>query len=115
MDNPLKARTKEWRAYVQSRFTRQHERIAELEREVRRLSPQVAAIEERLADLTETLQRLEPRPAIPADASLEEVRSMWEEIQAEHAKIRARVSASARFEERLRLVEVALTGDDSVS
>lgn len=87
------------------RLARQHERLMELEREVGRLSPQVAALEVRLAEVA---ARDERWAAADGD-ELVEARSLVQEIRAEHARIRARISAAARFEERLRVVEDALT------
>jgi uncharacterized protein involved in exopolysaccharide biosynthesis len=88
---------------VTVRLNRQHERIAELERELARVSPQVAALEERLAGLT----------APPASPDLGTVLAgddpaaadLLDAIRAEHARVRARISAAAKYEERLRQLE----------
>jgi uncharacterized protein involved in exopolysaccharide biosynthesis len=88
---------------VTVRLNRQHERIAELERELARVSPQVAALEERLAalsagsaipDLGTVLESDDPAAA-----------DLLEAIRAEHARVRARISAAAKYEERLRQLE----------
>lgn len=90
---------------LQERAERQHRRIADLEREVGRLSPQVAALEERLEDLR---QRLELSLVDEPQASPEEeaeARSLVEDVRREHAQVRARISAATVFEERLRVLE----------
>ncbi|HET6152204.1 MAG TPA: hypothetical protein VFE15_04565 [Marmoricola sp.] len=77
-------------------------RVGDLERELIRLSPQVAALEVRIADLGE---RIEAAPAPGTDTDRAEARSLVEEVRAEHARVRARISAATVFEERLRVVE----------
>lgn len=77
-------------------------RLADVEREVTRLSPQVAALEARLADLAE---RVEAPSFTGTDQEREEARSLVEEIRREHAQVRARISAATVFEERLRVLE----------
>jgi predicted nucleic acid-binding Zn-ribbon protein len=92
---------------VRARLDRQHQRIAELERELIRVSPQLAALEERV----ESLRRRVESPdytSSPGDDAL--ARSLVEEIKREHAQVRARISAAAVFEERLRVVEERLQG-----
>jgi chromosome segregation ATPase len=86
--------------HIIERLDRQHGRIAELEREVARLSPQVAAIEERIEDLRQALER----DALPPgdQATLAEALAR---IEREHEQVRVRISAAARFEERLRVLE----------
>ncbi|MGO4256559.1 hypothetical protein [Marmoricola sp. RAF53] len=80
----------------------QGQRIADLERELLRLSPQVAALEQRLEDLRARIDD----PAWEADdAQRAEARSLVDEVRAEHARVRARISASTVFEERLRVLE----------
>lgn len=85
---------------VQERLDRQSRRIGALERDMNRMGPQVAAIEVRLEDLRERLDRPEAGPA-----EYEEALSLVEEVRREHERIRARISAAARFEERLRQLE----------
>jgi chromosome segregation ATPase len=80
----------------------QRARIDELERQLIRLSPQVAALEERLETLRE---RVEGPGFTGTDAERDEARSLVEEVRAEHARVRARISAATVFEERLRVVE----------
>lgn len=87
---------------VTVRLDRQHERIAELERELARVSPQVAALEERLAALSASApadQGTVLRSDDPGAADL------LEAIRAEHSRVRARISAAAKYEERLRQLE----------
>lgn len=102
------------RRSLRERAERQHQRIAELEREVGRLSPQVAALESRLEDLR---QRLDVPPLEATDDQRAEARTLVEEVRREHAQVRARISAATVFEERLRVLEAragidGLTGRD---
>lgn len=94
---------------VTQRLNRQHERIGELERELARVSPQLAALEERVADL----QTQPPAGPLTGEAEPAEVTQVLADIRAEHARVRARISAAARYEERLRVLEeqVARLGD----
>lgn len=87
------------------RFDRQHHRIGVLEREIVRIGTQVAAIEARLEDV-----RQESRPA-PADGAGDDTQSLavLDEVRREHQRVRARISAAARYEERLRQVEDRLS------
>jgi hypothetical protein len=66
--------------------------------ELRRLAPQVAAIEVRLAELDDRLR---------ADATVGSVedRATLELIAAEHERVRVRLAAVAGYEERLRRLE----------
>jgi uncharacterized protein involved in exopolysaccharide biosynthesis len=89
---------------LEERAERQHQRIADLERELGRLSPQVAALEERVEDLR---QRLDLPDLNASDQDRTEARSLVEEIRREHAQVRARISAATVFEERLRVLEAA--------
>jgi chromosome segregation ATPase len=78
-----------------------HERrLGEVERDLARIGPQVAALERRLEDVREALD-------VPTALSHEaaEAQSLIEEVRREHERIRARVSAAARFEERLARLE----------
>jgi len=77
-------------------------RIDELERELIRIAPQVAALEQRVEDLRTRLDD----PAYVADqAEQEEARRLVDEVRAEHARVRARISGAVVFEERLRVLE----------
>lgn len=97
------------------------ERVADLERrlgdalrELGRIGPQVAALEERIEALRQQVE--EPTPT----GSPEEVaaaRTVLDEVRAEHARVRARISAAVVYEERLRVLEEragvdSLTGRD---
>jgi chromosome segregation ATPase len=73
--------------------------------ETRRLEPHIASLEERVTTLDE---RATEQLAPPADGELEQARSILDEMRTEHARIRARLTAVARYEERLGRVEEAL-------
>lgn len=77
-------------------------RLGDVERELGRLSPQLAALEARLEDL---VQRIDGRVLQATPAEQEEARSLLAEVKAEHARVRARITAATAFEERLRVVE----------
>lgn len=86
-------------------------RISDVERELIRIAPQLAALEQRLEDLRVRLDD----PAFVADNDQRaEARSLVDEVRAEHAKVRARISAAVVFEERLRVLE-AKAGIDSAT
>lgn len=87
------------------RVNRQHERIAELEREIGRLSPQVAALEERLEDLAQRLSDRVAGASSPAPAEIAEGNDLVADVRREHGRIRARITAATVFEERLRVLE----------
>lgn len=101
-----------WRAAetvdpVQRRADELHRRLDDVQRtadwtanELRRLAPQVAAIESRLADLDDRLRHGEPAPA-GTDAE----QLMLASITAEHARVRTRLAAISSYEERLRRLE----------
>lgn len=86
--------------HIIERLDRQHGRIAELEREIARLSPQVAALEARIEDLRQLVERTE----LPAGEQAT-VADALARIEREHEQVRVRISAAVRFEERLRQVE----------
>lgn len=92
--------------HLLDRIERQHRRIAELERDLGRIGPQVAALEARVEDLH--LGEVGPRSVDPDD--LAAAGSLVEEVRREHERIRARISAASRFEERLGAVEETLAG-----
>ncbi len=86
-------------------------RISDVERELIRIAPQLAALEQRVEDLRERLDD----PAFEADdGQPAEARNLVDEVRAEHAKVRARISAAVVFEERLRVLE-AKAGVDSAT
>lgn len=89
---------------TQERLDRQSRRIGALERDMNRMGPQMAAIEARLEDLRQRLDRPEAGPG-----EYDEALSLVEEVRREHERIRARISAAARFEERLRQLEEQVT------
>ncbi|WP_024876579.1 hypothetical protein [Saccharomonospora piscinae] len=69
--------------------------------EVQRLVPHVAAQEARLEDLRESIA------LVPAGdgGQVAQARTLIEEIQRQHAQLRARLSGVARYEHRLRQLE----------
>lgn len=79
--------------------------IADVARDVVRMTPQVAALEERLERLR---VRVDQSAAHVAEGETAEALSILEEVRAEHARIRARIAAAAVFEERLRVIEERL-------
>ncbi|MCW2857086.1 MAG: hypothetical protein JWR52_2701 [Marmoricola sp.] len=86
-------------------------RISTVERELIRIAPQLAALEERVEDLRARLDD----PAFEADDEQRgQARSLVDEVRAEHAKVRARISAAVVFEERLRVLETR-AGIDSTT
>ena len=101
---------------VERRINNQHNRIQRTEQRLSKWSPvvtnvrvnlevlnnQVASLEERLAGLTA------PIVAAGDDAARAEARDLVQAIQEEHARVRARLTLMANYEERLRRVEVAV-------
>jgi DNA repair exonuclease SbcCD ATPase subunit len=95
---------------LEERAERQHQRLADVERELTRLSPQVAALEQRLEDLR---QHLETPDLDASDPDRAEARTLLQEIRREHAQIRARITAATVFEERLRVLEAQARVDSA--
>jgi phage shock protein A len=103
---------------VFERLDRQRGRIEKLEkgargnakeaefyvREINRVSPQLSALESKVEDLRQALTT----PLIGAPEDLDTARSLIDEIRAEHARIRVRLSAVTTYEERLRRIEEKL-------
>ncbi|NYI79945.1 hypothetical protein [Nocardioides panzhihuensis] len=83
---------------------RQRVRIGDLERELARVSPQVAALEARLESLREAVERGNVATDATAGGNVDAA-SMWAEIQRQQEQVRARITAASRFEERLRRLE----------
>lgn len=84
----------------------QQVRIGDLERELARVSPQVAALEARLETLRERVDD-DPASGQPASGSSDavDVSALLAETRRQHEQVRARLSAATRFEERLRKLE----------
>jgi chromosome segregation ATPase len=70
------------------------------ENEVRRISPHLAAVDQRVAGLERPRADGEPTPA---------ARELVEEIRSEHARVRARLTAVATYEQRIAKVEQAVS------
>lgn len=83
---------------------RQRVRIGDLERELARVSPQVAALEARLESLRETVERGNIATGAAAGGNVDTT-AIWAEIQRQQEQVRARITAAMRFEERLRRLE----------
>lgn len=83
---------------------RQRVRIGDLERELARVSPQVAALEARLETLRDAVERGNIAIDAPSDGQVDAA-SIWAEIQRQQEQVRARITAATRFEERLRRLE----------
>jgi chromosome segregation ATPase len=79
-----------------------HDRVNQVEWAQERLGPQVAAVDERVA----VLER--PAPDAGDQDERQEARSLVEEVRAEHARVRARLSAVATYEHRIARVEETL-------
>lgn len=87
---------------------RQRVRIGDLERELARVSPQVAALEARLETLRDAVERGNLTAGAPVDSHVDAA-SIWAEIQRQQEQVRARITAATRFEERLRRLEDGAT------
>lgn len=94
-------------AELHARLDRQRAQLDEQHRELQRLGPQVAALEERMEDLRQLVERA----ALPAGQEAG-VADALARIEREHEQVRARITAAARFEERLRVVEDRTAGRD---
>lgn len=95
-------------AEIHERLDRQRSQLQEQQRELLRLGPQVAALEERMEDLRQLVER----SALPSGDQVQ-VADALARIEREHEQVRARISAAARFEERLRVVEDRLDEETS--
>ena len=89
-------------ARCHERLDRQHGRIAELERELDPAQPAGGGP----AGAAGAAAAAGRRSDVPAtDEEQAEARSLVEAVRAEHARVRARISAATVFEERLRVLE----------
>ncbi|MGZ4427890.1 MAG: hypothetical protein ACXVEV_07925 [Nocardioidaceae bacterium] len=95
---------------VVERLDRQHGRIAAVERDLARIGPQVAALEARLESLRDLVETTRAAGGSPQDGTAQDAAGLdvLDEVRREHERMRARVSAAARFEERLRQLEERL-------
>ncbi|MEU6134994.1 hypothetical protein [Nocardioides sp. NPDC047086] len=87
---------------------RQRVRIGDLERELARVSPQVAALEARVETLRDAVERGSIATGAPSEGHVDAA-SIWAEIQRQQEQVRARITAATRFEERLRRLEDGAT------
>ncbi|NGN91670.1 hypothetical protein G5C66_02805 [Nocardioides sp. KC13] len=87
---------------------RQRVRIGDLERELARVSPQVAALEARLETLRDIVERGNIATTAAAGGDVDTA-AIWAEIQRQQEQVRARITAATRFEERLRRLEERAT------
>ena len=94
---------------VNARLDRQHGRILRTENDLMRIGTQVAALEARMEDLWEDLDLADLADLAADGQPGEDVPSIVEEVRREHERIRVRISAAARFEERLRQLEERLS------
>ena len=90
---------------LEERLDNERRRVGAHERDLARIGPQLAALEERVETMSE---RLAQAP-VADDRDREQARSLLEEVRREHAQVRARVSSLIKFEERLRQIEDSLT------
>lgn len=97
-------------AELHARLDRQRAQLDEQHRELQRLGPQVAALEERMEDLRQLVERA----ALPTGQEAG-VADALARIEREHEQVRARITAAARFEERLRVVEDRTVGRDATA
>ena len=79
-----------------------NQRLGDAVREISRIGPQLAALEERVELLRQRIE--EPTPSGTPE-QVEAARTVLDEVRAEHARVRARISAATVFEERLRVLE----------
>jgi uncharacterized protein involved in exopolysaccharide biosynthesis len=104
---PLRAEIAELRGELRAEIAKLHEvlnglpaRLDWAENELRRLAPHVAAVDQRVAGLERG----------PVTGEIQgEARSLVEEIRTEHARVRARLSAVAAYEQRITKMEQAVT------
>lgn len=86
---------------LEQRAGNERRRIGAHDRDLARIGPQVAALEERVEVLHEQRQ---PSPSATA-AEVDEARSLLEDVRREHAQVRVRVTSVVRYEERIRQLE----------
>lgn len=123
LDRAIRWRVDEALAPLQARVDRQAERIRQLETrlderlpdavrkanraftEVERMQPQTASMEQRLEELR---QRLDTRLAPTTPEECDEAQRLLDAVRREHEQIRARTTAIAWYEDRLRKLEEAV-------
>lgn len=76
--------------------------------EMRRVAPQVAALDSRLEDLRQGMH-----PVSGSVEEIEQARNVLDEVRREHERVRARLTAVAWFEDRLRKLEDQLAARDT--
>lgn len=72
--------------------------------DIRRVAPQVAALDARLEDLRQSSQ-----PVTGSPQELDEARNILDEVRREHERVRVRLTAVAWYEDRLRKLEDQLS------
>lgn len=99
------------------RLDTQNLRLIEVENASRRLTTLHDMIEHQMASMETRMDllaaRLEPDSPESSPAEREEARKLIDEIRSEHARIRTRFGVMARYEERIRRLEVALEPEPS--
>lgn len=78
--------------------------------DMRRIAPQVAALDSRLEDMRERSQ-----PVTGTPEEVVEARNVLDEVRREHERVRVRLSAVAWYEDRLRKLEDQLSSQASRS
>jgi phage shock protein A len=91
-------------AALEKRLDNERRRIGAHDRDLARIGPQVAALEQRV----EALRESTAPPPVGNDTDRERARSLLAEVRREHAQVRARASSLVRFEERIRRLEQQL-------
>lgn len=76
------------------------------DRDLARIGPQVAALEERVEQLRQRLSQ----PPTATDEQAERASSLLDEVRREHSQVRMRVTTLVKYEERIRQLEDEVAG-----
>lgn len=76
------------------------------DRDLARIGPQVAALEERVEQLRQRLSQ----PPTATDEQAEQASSLLDEVRREHSQVRMRVTTLVKYEERIRQLEDEVAG-----